>query len=498
MNVFDFLADAARSSPRAIAWRGASPGAGADYASAHGAALQLARRLVERGVLPGDRVACLMHNCVEHWLAYYAVAAAGAIFVSLNTRLATVELQAIVAHSGACLVLHDGPHTGAAAALGPAPLAVFHRELGGEPLEPELADGHSPAQLYYTSGTTGRPKGVVLTHDNVVTHARTAADELSLRGTDRWAHIAPMFHLADAWAAFAITHVCGEHSFLPQFSAIAALDLLEHERTTITNLVPTMLNLMVADASAEHRGYGLRLMLSGGAPIAPEVVRRVLQVFRCDYVQTYGMTETSPYLTLGILPPELAALPAEERLRMQCKTGRPFRGVELRVVDDAGHPVPADGSSVGEIRVRGATVTPGYWQDPQATAAAFDAEGFLCTGDLATIDAHGFVDIVDRKKDVIKTGGENVYSVEVEHVLYTHPAVLECAVIGAPHPVWGEMVTAAVVLRPGAVTGAEELIAHVRDRLAHFKAPKKVFFLDALPRTGSGKITKRALRDQLG
>ena len=497
VNVFDFLDEAAATTPRARAWRGAIPAANADYAAARRAALQLARRLTERGVLPGDRVACLMFNSVEHWLAYYAAAAAGAIFVSLNTRLAQSELQAIVAHSGARLVLHDGDHTGAAATLGPATLAVYFRELDGDPFVPTLASGDTPAQLYYTSGTTGNPKGVVLTHDNVCTHAVNATVELNLGSHDRWAHIAPMFHLADAWATFAITHARGEHVFLRQFSAVAALDLLEHEAVTITNLVPTMLNLMVADESAAARRYALRTMLSGGAPIAPEVVRRILQVFRCDYVQTYGMTETSPYLTLGILPQELGALPAEERLRMQCKTGRPFRGVELRVVDDAGRPVPADGVSIGEIRVRGATVTRGYWQDPQATAAAFDDQGFLCTGDLATLDTHGFVDIVDRKKDVIKTGGESVYSVEVEHVLYEHPAVLECAVIGTPHPVWGEMVTAAVVLRPGATPRPEELIEHARGRLAHFKAPKKVVFLDALPRTGSGKITKKALRERL-
>src|SRR5690606_37080116 len=202
----------------------------------------------------------------------------------------------------------------------------------------------------------------------------------------------------------------------------------------------------------------------------------------------------SPYLTLGILPPELDALPPAERLRMQCKTGRPFAGVELRVVDDAGRPIAADGRSVGEIRVRGATVTPGYWNDPKATAAAFDAHGFLCTGDLATIDAHGFVDIVDRKKDVIKTGGESVYSVEVENVLYAHPAVLECAVFGAADPVWGERVVAAVVVKAGRAATAAELIAFCRAHIAAFKAPKEVRFLDALPRTGTGKIAKRALR----
>jgi acyl-CoA synthetase (AMP-forming)/AMP-acid ligase II len=236
-------------------------------------------------------------------------------------------------------------------------------------------------------------------------------------------------------------------------------------------------------------------MLSGGAPIAPEVVRRILATFGCDYVQTYGMTETSPYLTLSLLTPELQQLPPEAQLAFKCKTGRPFRGITLRVVDEAGQPVAQDGRSVGEIRVRGATVTPGYWQNPEATAAAFDAHGFLRTGDLATIDEHGYVDIVDRKKDVIKTGGESVYSIEVENVLYAHPAVLEAAVFGTPDELWGERVTAAVVLRRAASATASELIAFCRDRIAHFKAPREVRFLAALPRTGSGKITKKRLRD---
>jgi acyl-CoA synthetase (AMP-forming)/AMP-acid ligase II len=236
-------------------------------------------------------------------------------------------------------------------------------------------------------------------------------------------------------------------------------------------------------------------MLSGGASIAPDVVRRILATFRCDYVQTYGMTETSPYLTLSLLSDELRRLPPEQQLAWKCKTGRSFHGVQLQVVDDAGAPVAADGVAVGEIRVKGATVTPGYWQNPQATAAAFDRDGFLRTGDLATIDAHGYVDIVDRKKDVIKTGGESVYSIEVENVLYAHAAVLECAVFGLPDATWGERVCAAIVLRPGARATGEELIAFCRARIAHYKAPANVRFLEALPRTGSGKITKRALRD---
>jgi acyl-CoA synthetase (AMP-forming)/AMP-acid ligase II len=498
VNVWDFLAAAAARAPRQPALRQGDRHL--DYAAAAARALSLAARMRARGVRPGDRVAGLMDNGIDHLLAYFASAAAGAVFVSLNTRLAEGEHRTIVAHSDSALLLHDASHAHRAGALA-APLrgGAFAVDAASTdppvPFEPTLTTDDEPAQLYYTSGTTGAPKGVVLTHRNVCTHALAAVHELGLCDADTWAHIAPMFHLADAWATFAITAVGGTHVFLPHFTARAALDLLVLERVTITNLVPTMLNLMVAETDAAGRRYALRTMLSGGAPIAPEVVRRILHVFGCDYVQTYGMTETSPYLTLSLLSSALQQLPQDQQLRWKCKTGRAFRGVELRVVDEGGAPVAADGRSVGEIRVKGATVTPGYWQNAEATAAAFDADGFLCTGDLATIDAHGYVDIVDRKKDVIKTGGETVYSVEVEHVLYTHPAVLECAVFGVRDAHWGERVVAAVALRAGAAATAAELIAFCRDRIAHYKAPKDVRFLAALPRTGSGKITKRALRD---
>ncbi|MFO1076414.1 MAG: AMP-binding protein [Planctomycetota bacterium] len=494
MNLWNFLARAAVDAPRREALR--EGGRALDYATARDAALGLAALLRRRGVQPGDRVGCLMANGIAFFVAYYAAAAAGAVLVPLNTRLAPGEMRTILAHSGAGLLLCDAAHAAAAAALGTPVLAADAAPRAGDAVfAPTLAGPDESAQIYYTSGTTGDPKGVVLTHRNVCTHALAAAQELALSGADRWAHVAPMFHLADAWATFAIAHVAGVHVFLPHFTPVQALDLLAAERVTITNLVPTMLNLMVKEPGAADRAFALRVMLSGGAPIAPDVVRRILATFRCDYVQTYGMTETSPYLTLSLLTDALRALPPEQQLHWKCKTGRPFLGVELKVTDDRGHEVPSDGRTVGEIRVRGATVTPGYWHNPAATAAAFDGDGFLCTGDLATRDAHGYVDIVDRKKDVIKTGGEAVYSVEVEAVLYAHPAVLECAVFGAPDETWGERVVAAVVLRAGVATAGDELIAFCRERISHYKAPKEVRFLAALPRTGSGKIQKRALRD---
>jgi acyl-CoA synthetase (AMP-forming)/AMP-acid ligase II len=337
---------------------------------------------------------------------------------------------------------------------------------------------------------------VVLTHQNVCVHAKNAVAELSIEEGDVWGHFAPMFHLADAWAAFAMTLAGGRHVMVRRFDAGAVLAAIEREGVTISNLIPMMLNRMVGHPRVrEFDLRSLRAILSGGAPIAPELVRRVMETLGCDYVQTYGMTETSPYLTLSLLPERLRDLPPEEQFRLKARTGRPFLGVELCVTDDRGRPVPPDDRTVGEIRVRGETVTPGYWHRPAETREAFE-DGWLLTGDLAVVDGLGFVNIVDRKKDMIICGGENVYSIEVENVLYEHPGVREAAVIGIPDEAFGEAVLAAVVLRDGEAATAEELRNFCRCRLAGYKTPKRIEFLRRLPRTGSGKLTKAPLRER--
>jgi fatty-acyl-CoA synthase len=454
---------------------------GEEYARTRARSERLHGALAARGLSKGERFAVLSWNTSDYLELYFAAARGGFVLCPLNARLAPPEIAAILEDSGARFVLEG---------------AVGLERLCKEVPPVAEVEYDAPAQLYYTSGTTGKPKGVVLTQRNVDVHARAAIAELGLTGKDTWAHIAPMFHLADAWAIFAITAVGGRHVYLPRFEPQAALELLVKERVTITNLIPTMLNLMVRHPSAHGRDYSsLRAILSGGAPIAPALVREILELFRCQYVQTYGMTETSPYLTLGLLKPHLEALPLEERVRWLAKTGRPFQGVELRVVDDQGTDVLADGKSVGEIRVRGETVTPGYWNQPEVTAAAFDGR-WLKTGDLATLDAEGYVNIVDRKKDMILTGGENVYSTEVEHVLHAHPAVLEVAVYGLPDELWGERVCAAVVLRSGKSASVDELQHFCREQLASYKVPRAIEFLPELPRTGSGKIQKHALRER--
>ena len=473
----------------------------------------LAHRLIELGAAPGDRVAVLLPNGLAYLESYFAAAGAGLILVPLNTRLTATELGFILRDSGSTLLLADPALADlACAALSEAPevgrivwAGAIPEQRGGapgttwpEPTGRRFAAVTTPmdgvAHLYYTSGTTGPPKGVMLTHRNVWVHAMAAIAELDLKEADVWGHVAPMFHLADAWATFAITWAGGRHVMVPRFEPGEVLATLEREAITITNLVPTMLNLMVKHPAARDRRYPrLRRILSGGAPIAPAVVEAIINVFGCEYVQTYGMTETSPYLTLSLLKHHLRALPPAGQLRYQAKTGRPFLSVELRVVDDSGAPVPADECAVGEIQVRGETVTPGYWRRPDATAAAFTPDGWLRTGDLAVIDSEGYVSIVDRMKDMIITGGEKVYSTEVEAVLYQHPGILEAAVYGSADDTWGEVVSAAVVPRDGARLTEAEVVEFCRPLLAGFKLPRRVRFLAELPKTGSGKILKRAL-----
>ena len=372
---------------------------------------------------------------------------------------------------------------------------VLHQAESVELPEVQIT-GEDIAQIYYTSGTTGRPKGVMLSHKNVTTHALGTIAEVHLNDSDVWIHVAPLFHLADAWATWAVTWVGGTHVLVREFDAKVVLENIEKERVTLTNLIPTMLNLMVNYPDVEKYDYrSLRVLLSGGAPIAPEVVRKIVGTFKCDYIQTYGMTETSPYLTLSILKDHLRKLPEEDQLRFKSKTGREFIGVELKVVNDRGEEVKRDEKEVGEIIVKGDIVTKGYWKLPEETEKSIK-EGWLYTGDMAVMDEEGYVTIVDRKKDMILTGGENVYSTEVENVLYTHPAILECAVIGVPDQKWGEAVKAIVVLKPGQKATAQEIIQFCKDRIAHYKAPKSIDFIDALPRTGSGKIHKKGLRDK--
>lgn len=479
----------------------------------------LACALQERQVKPGSVTAILSPNNHQFLESYYACALLAAVLAPLNFRLAPREICAIaldaqakvlIAHTDFCAeveaVMKNAPTIEHVIWIGSGstplltvPSSNYEKDIDehtGSRLSPAATTAQDLAQLYYTSGTTGKAKGVMLTHGNVSWHALAAIAELNLTDGDKWIHAAPMFHLADAWATFAITWVGGKHLFLPYFKASEVLKLIQSERATITNLIPVMLNQMVHESQSNPHDYSsLRMILSGGAPIAPQTVRQIISTFGCEYVQTYGMTETSPYLTLSLLKSHLKQLPENEQLAIRSRTGRSFAAVELKVVRSDGTAVCQDDKEVGEIIVKGPTVTPGYWNQPQATAQAV-RDGWLHTGDLATIDSEGYVNIVDRKKDMIITGGENVYSTEVEHILYEHPSVLECAVIGVPDSAWGEAVKAIVVPKPGHEIDDRALIEFTRQYLAHYKCPKTIEFASELPRTGSGKIYKKALRDK--
>ena len=461
-------------------------------------------------------MAILQYNCHIFLEAYFATALTNTILVPLNYRLSAKEIDFILRDSEARILIAQADFFSKTPSPESRPPALKstiwidppaqmrstdleYEELlasaSADPLPPRGPGDEAVAQIYYTSGTTGRPKGVMLTHRNGTLHALGTIAELNLKDTDVWIHVAPLFHLADAWATWAVTWVGGTHVIVREFNPQAVIDTMVREKVSLTNMIPTMLNLLIHHPGFEAYTFPhLRVILSGGAPIAPETVRKIIEGFRCDYVQTYGMTETSPYLTLSLLKAHLKSLPPDEQLFYKAKTGREFIGISLKVVRENGQEVLPDDQEVGEIIVKGDTVTPGYWKLPEETQKAFK-DGWLYTGDLAVIDREGYVNIVDRKKDMILSGGENIYSTEVENILYQHPQILEAAVFGIPDPKWGEAVQATVVLKSGEQTTAEEIIRFCKDHLAPYKAPKGVTFLAQLPRTGSGKLFKKALRD---
>lgn len=488
-----------------------------NYSKVAGRVSRLSSALARLGVGPGERVALLHRNCHRALEAYFGALHAGAVLVPLNYRLTASDLAYIIDDTESRVLIADAAWAELAAEAvaqaqtkcalvwsvcdrsdRPEEAGVDYESLiqGAAPqsLAAPVLDENAPANIYYTSGTTGHQKGVILTHRNIYSHALGTIAELRLTDGDVWAHVAPMFHLADAWAVWAMTWVGACHAMVGRFAPGPALRALVDYSVTVTNLIPTMLNDLVNHPEARtHQYKSLRLLMSGGAPIAPELVRRLIETFRCEYVQTYGLTETSPYLTFSLLKEKLRGLPAEEQMRYRAMTGRAALGVALRVVDEQGRDVPADGKSVGEIIAQGDRITPGYWRLPQATAEAF-RDGWFYTGDLATIESEGYLNIVDRKKDVILTGGEVVYSTEIENALYEHPAVREAAVIGIPDERWGEAVKAVVALKSGCAASAEEIIAHCQKKIARYKCPRSVEFVEALPRTGSGKISKKDLR----
>ena len=476
---------------------------------------RLAGALRESGTRPGDRVAFLSTNCHRLLEAYYGVVEAGAVLLPLNIRLAPQELAYILNDSGACVLflesqflelvesfrsklttvktfysLDRAPQDGWISAQN------FEALLSSAPpyrADIMQVDENSLAELFYTSGTSAEPKGVMLTHRNIYLHALNATLALHTDNESVELHTIPLFH-ANGWGvAHFLTLLGGKHVMVKKFDPPEVFRLIEAERVHHCSLVPAMATALVnCPERAKYDLSSLKRVTLGGAASSPTLVREVEENLGCACFSGYGLTETAPVLTISPMKPEVH-WEGEQRYVGQSMTGYAIPGVELRVVDANERDVPRDGQSMGEIIARTDGVLEGYWKQPEATAEVLRG-GWFYTGDMATWNKEGYVLIVDRKKDIIVSGGENVSSLEVEKVLLSHPAVLEVAVLPVPDTTWGEVPKALVVLKPGAHANESELIDHCRARLAHYKCPRSIEYLESLPRTGTGKILKRDLR----
>jgi fatty-acyl-CoA synthase len=476
---------------------------------------RLSHALAAAGVRPGDRVAFAGPNGHPLLEAYYGVVQMGAILLPLNIRLTPADLEFILNDAEASAIIVERAMYGLIAPIRAAVPSLksvilvgegergddldYEEILAAAPAGPYLIpemDEDDTAEIFYTSGTTGKAKGVMLTHRNLYANAFNFLTGMSLTDADTMLHTIPLFHVNGWGTPHALTALGGRHVCVRQFVPQQVLELIQREQVTVTALVPTMVNMLINMPDLDRYDVSsLKRIIVGGAPSPWAFVGEVRRRLGCDYIVGYGMTESAPILTVSVLKETLMDLPAEEQARYMAKTGLPVLGCEVRVVDADGNEVPRDGETPGEIIARGDNVMKGYWRRPEETAQTI-RDGWLHTGDVATVDAEGYISIVDRAKDIIISGGENISSVEIEDALYEHPAVMEVAVIAAPDPQWGEVPVAVIALKPGAQATEEEIIRYSRGRLAHFKAPKKVDFVEALPRGGTGKILKNQVREK--
>ena len=477
------------------------------FAELNARSLRLAGAL-SRLADPGDRVAILARNVPAYVEALYGVPSAGMILTLLNYRLHPKEWVGIIDAVGARVLLVDhelmtaiGPFIGDLSALEHV-LVIGDDEADGQdssyreavaagpPLASatELADD-SPAWLVYTSGTTGFPKGAKITHRGIVAATVTTMLSVHPRPGDRYLMTFPLCHVS----AFQVPtyHACGVPIVLmPSFDAGTFLELVAEHRITVTSLAPTMAAFVLAHPEVDqHDLSSLRRLGYGGMPMPSTTARALVDRLGPVLVTGFGQTESTGWVTVLTPHDHVRALDGEEHLLESCGRALPLTAV--RVVDESMRDTPI--GEPGELIIRGDLAFGGYWNNPEATSDAF-AGGWLHTGDIATMDEEGFIFLIDRKKDMIVSGGQNIYSTQVEQVLHGHPAVAEAAVIGLPDPVWGETVVAVVVPRAGMTIDAPELIAACAEELARFKLPRHVFVVDALPKNVTGKILKRELR----
>jgi fatty-acyl-CoA synthase len=459
----------------------------------------VAARLLARGVGPGDRVAILLPNCWQYAIGYCGAQLVGAIVVLVNTRLTGPELDHVLTDSGAELIITDDT-LGARVPQALADRIVAADELVAAPgpdeeVDPAGLPGHrrtpdDVAHLLYTSGTTGRPKGAMQTHANLVFNARTVRERLGAAPGERTLIAAPMFHATGTTSQFIGFFTAGGCCvFTPAFQAETTVALMAIERITFFAGVAAMLRLILLKAQDTAADLSaLRMFVMGGSPVPEafpaEALRRLPGL---TLGNVWGLTEATSIVTYT---------QGEEYLAHTGTVGRPIAEVEVAVSIDGGPPRDLR-DTVGELCVRGPLVTGGYWNNPDATASTF-VEGWLHTGDVGSVDADGFVRVLDRLKDMIIRGGENIYSLEVENALASHPDVAEVAVVGVPDPIFDERVRAVVVPRPGRTPSVESLRRHAATSLADYKVPTEFHFTDELPRNPSGKVLKRRLIDDAG
>ena len=464
------------------------------------------------GVKPGDRVAYIAPNTHAQLESFYAVPQIGAVLVPINYRLSPEEFSYIITHSGATVVCAHEDFLEGLMTIRPQLPGVRHfialegkreefldyetlvRDASPDFARPEIGE-RDLLTINYTSGTTSRPKGVMITHRNAYMNTVGTLLHLPMRLTDRYLWTLPMFH-ANGWTfTWAVTAVGAAHICLRRIEPARVFDLIRVERVSMLCAAPTVL-IAIASAPAEARAgvpKGLRVV-TAGAPPAAATIERVEGELGWTITHVYGLTETAPFITVCEPRPEHDALSSSERAIVKARQGvELITSGQLRVVDEQDRDVPHDGTTVGEITVRGNVVMEGYYNDPEATAVALRG-GYFHSGDAAVVHPDGFVDIRDRLKDVIISGGENISSVEVEGVLLRHPSVQEAAVVGLADAKWGEAPHAFIVLKPGAAGSPDDLRAFTREHLAHFKCPHTFNFVTDLPKTATGKIQKFVLR----
>jgi fatty-acyl-CoA synthase len=477
---------------------------------------RLAGALRAAGLKPGDRVAFLSLNCHRLLEAYFGVLEAGCVLLPLNIRLAGHELAFILNDSGSATLFleeefvglvdtfrSDLRTVGSFHQLDGTPQAKWLSDVTYEQMLPSSQyrqdvmefDENSVAEMFYTSGTSAAPKGVMLTHRNVYLHAMNMALHHHTRFEHVILHTIPLFH-ANGWgAAHTITSMGGTHVMLPRFVPEEVFRLVERERVCALSLVPIMASaLLTSPARSKYDLSSVEWITIGGAASSPTLIREVEQKIGCKCYSGYGLTECSPSLANAELKPDMECSP-EDRHIVQSMIGFAYPGGEVRVVDDADKDVPQDGITMGEIIARSDGVMAGYWHQPEATAEAL-RDGWFRTGDMAVVAENGYIRIVDRKKDTIVSGGENISSLDVEKTLLAHPEVNEAAVIPVADDKWGEVPRAIVVPKPGSKVSEHELIEFCRSRMAHYKCPRSVVFCESLPKTATGKVLKRVLRQE--